>query len=51
VLFQFGRVPGHGLGQQAAEPHVLLGDLAPAGVGDDDLGRPSLMVRVGAASS
>ena len=38
-LFQFGRVPGHGLGQQAAEPHVVLGHLAPAGVGDRDVRR------------
>ena len=36
---QLGRVPGHGLGQQAAERHVVLGDLAPAGVGDRDVRR------------
>ena len=41
-LFQFGRVPGHGLGQQAAEPHVVLGHLALAGVGDRDVRRAVL---------
>src|SRR5271166_5587963 len=41
-LLQLGRVPGHGLGQQAAEPHVVLGHLALAGVGDRDVRRPVL---------
>ena len=37
--FQLGRVPGHGVGELAAERHVVGGDLAPAGVGDRDVGR------------
>src|SRR5262245_31021245 len=41
-LFQLSCVPVYRLGQQAAPGHVVLGHLAPAGVGDRDVRRPVL---------